>query len=73
MTRALLTRLRQLLVLDWRQQASARSQVQLAIQDLLDQGLPRAYTPDVYKQKCSALFEHFYETYPGAGTAPFAA
>jgi hypothetical protein len=25
----------------------------------LDQGLPRSYTPDLYKEKCSAVFEHF--------------
>ncbi len=28
----------------------------------LDTGLPRAFTPELYKQKCSALFEHVYES-----------
>lgn len=28
-----------------------------------DSGLPRAYTPELYHQKCSALFEHVYESY----------
>ena len=27
-------------------------------------GLPRAYTRDLYEQKCSAVFEHVYESYP---------
>jgi len=31
---------------------------------LLDSELPRAYSPALYKQKCSAVFEHFYESYP---------
>ncbi len=69
MARELLERLKQLLVLEWRQKASARSQVKLAIEDVLDQGLPRAYTPDLYQQKCSAVFEHFYETYGDRGVS----
>jgi hypothetical protein len=27
-------------------------------------GLPRGYTPELYNQKCSAVFEHVYESYP---------
>ncbi len=53
-----------MLVLNWRQKAAARSQFKLAIEDALDSGLPRAYTPDLYRQKCSAVFEHVYESYP---------
>ena len=59
----LLSRMRQILVLDWRQKASARSQLKIAIEDTLDTGLPRVYLPEIYKQKCSAVFEHFYEHY----------
>jgi hypothetical protein len=25
---------------------------------------PRAYSPDLYKQKCAPVFEHVYERYP---------
>jgi type I restriction enzyme R subunit len=60
----LLERLKALLVLDWRKRQSARARVEDAIKDLLDDGLPRAYSTDFYKQKCSAVFEHFYESYP---------
>jgi len=62
--RDLLARLKDLLVLDWRHKSTARSQLKLAIEDTLDTGLPRAYTPELYKQKCSAVFEHVYESYP---------
>ncbi|MBI3270967.1 MAG: type I restriction endonuclease subunit R [Planctomycetes bacterium] len=71
--RALLAKLKGLLVLDWRQKAAARAQVKLAIEDLLDGGLPRAYSKDVYKQKCSSVFEHFYENYSDSGTGAYAA
>ena len=63
----LLGRLKALLVLSWRQKAAARSQIRLAIEDTLDGGLPRAYTPELYNQKCSAVFEHVYEKFPQQG------
>jgi type I restriction enzyme R subunit len=62
--RELLARLKQLLVLNWRQKAAARSALRLAIEDTLDCGLPQAYAPEMYRQKCSAVFEHVYESYP---------
>ena len=70
--RELLNRLKQLLVLNWRQKSAARSQLKLAIEDALDSGLPRAYTPDLYRQKCSAVFEHVYESYPERNTGVYA-
>ena len=62
--RELLTKLKALLVINWRQKSTARSQLKLTIEDALDSGLPRAYTPEIYNQKCSAVFEHVYESYP---------
>jgi len=44
--------------------AAARSKLRLAIEDTLDRGLPRAYTPELFGQKCAALFEQVYESYP---------
>jgi len=70
---SLLERLKQLLVLNWRHKSSARSQLKLAIEDVLDTGLPRAYTPELYQQKCSAVFEHVYESYPERDTNVYAA
>jgi type I restriction enzyme R subunit len=62
--RELLNRLKALLVLNWRQKSTARAQLRLTIEDVLDTGLPRAYTPEVYQQKCARLFEHVFESYP---------
>jgi type I restriction enzyme R subunit len=69
--RELLTRLKLLLVLNWRQKSSARSQLKLTIEDVLDT-LPAAYDRPLYAQKCSSLFEHVYETYPERDSAVFA-
>ena len=57
-------RLKELLVLNWRQKSASRSQLRLAIEDALDAGLPEAYAPELYREKCSAVFEHVYESYP---------
>jgi type I restriction enzyme R subunit len=70
--RDLLKRLKALLVLNWRQKSAARSQLKLAIEDTLDSGLPRAYTPELYHQKCTAVFEHVYESYPERNTGVYA-
>ncbi len=70
--RELLARLKTLLVLNWRQKSTARSQLKLTIEDTLDSGLPRAYTPELYNQKCSAVFEHVYESYPERNAGVYA-
>lgn len=70
--RELLARLKLLLVLNWRQKSAARSQLKLTIEDTLDSGLPRAYTEDLYNQKCAAVFEHVYESYPERNAGVYA-
>jgi len=65
--RELLQKLKALLVIDWRRKNAARAKVWGAIEDVLDGGLPRAYSPDLYKQKCALVFEHVYERYGDRG------
>lgn len=42
------------------------------IEDVLDTSLPRAYTPEVYQQKCARLFEHVFESYPERNAGVYA-
>lgn len=70
--RSLLIKIKSLLVLNWRRKTSARSKMKTEIEDALDQGLPRAYSPELYRQKCSAVFEHVYESYPEQGQGVYA-
>jgi type I restriction enzyme R subunit len=63
----LLERLKELLVIGWRQRVGSRARVRLAIEDALDDGLPRAYSKELYATKCTAVFEHVYESYQGEG------
>lgn len=67
----LLARIKALLVLNWRQKSAARSAVKLKIEDILDR-LPQGYDRPLYAQKCSALFEHVYESYPEQNTGVYA-
>jgi type I restriction enzyme R subunit len=69
--KVLLSRLKELLVLNWRQKSAARSRLKLAIEDTLD-ALPAAYDRPLFAQKCSALFEHVYESYPERNAGVYA-
>jgi type I restriction enzyme R subunit len=62
--RELVEKIKQLLVLNWQQKTEARAKLKLLIQDALDIGLPRAYTPELYQQKCDAVFAHIEQAYP---------
>lgn len=70
--RKLLIRLKDLLVINWRQKSTARAQVKIMIEDALDAGLPNAYTKALFDQKCAALFEHVYESYPERNAGVYA-
>ena len=70
--RDLLARLADLLVLKWRTKVAARSKLRQSIEDVLDSGLPRSFTKEMYRDKCSAVFEHVYECYPERGVSIYA-
>lgn len=71
--RSLLEKLKkEKLVLDWRKQQTTRGMVLTTIHDILDQ-LPRAYSKDLYQQKCDTVYQHFYDAYPGHGKSVFTA
>ena len=60
------------LVLDWRKRQQARAEVRVTIETLLDDGLPRAYTPELFDAKTEAVFQHVYDAYYGAGQSVYA-
>jgi type I restriction enzyme R subunit len=70
--KVLLSKLKAALVVGWRQKVNARAKLKETIKDTLDSGLPRAYSPDAYRDKCSALFEHVYESYPDLDKSRYA-
>lgn len=64
--RQLLARLRGILTVDWDKTAQSRARVRDAIEEALDEGLPRVYTPEVFKVKAGVVFQHVYERYARA-------
>ncbi len=58
-----LTKLRVIFTVDWQKTAQSRARVREAIEDSLDEGLPRAYTLEVFKDKAGVVFQHIYERY----------
>jgi type I restriction enzyme R subunit len=69
----LLKKLHGLLVLGWRQKVATRARVKIEIENALDEGLPRAYSKEIYEAKCSAVFEHVYQSYLGEGQSVYVA
>ena len=57
--RELLNRLKQLLVLNWRQKRRVHLGSNSPSRTPWISGLPRTYTPDLYRQKCSAALSTY--------------
>lgn len=58
------------LVLDWRKKQQTRAAVKIAIEKILD-GLPAAYTTDLWQEKCNQTYHHIYECYYGPGASVY--
>ncbi len=59
------------LVLDWRKRQKDRAQVKVTIETLLDSGLPEIYDPALYEKKTTAVYQHIYDNYFGAGKSVY--
>ena len=60
------------LVLDWRKKQQARADVLRTVEMVLDEALPRAYTPSVFRDKCDLIYQHVYDSYYGEGQSVYA-
>lgn len=70
--RSLLQSLKQAkLVLDWRKKQRTRADVYTTVKTILDE-LPRAYSPELYQQKCDVVYQHIYDSYQGEGRSIYA-
>jgi type I restriction enzyme R subunit len=56
---------REKLVLDWRRRQQSRAAVLTTVQDVLDK-LPRAYTTEMYNEKCQRIYQHIFDAYADA-------
>ena len=72
--RQLLGRIHSLLGLDWRKKNQARARVQMAVEDMLyslHHDLPAKHTDELYRQKCTSVFQHLFEKYAGEGESVY--
>ncbi len=60
------------LVLDWRKKQTTWAVIYSAVKIILHE-LPRAYTPELYDQKCDRLCQHVYDSYQGEGRSIYGA
>jgi type I restriction enzyme R subunit len=68
-TRVLLQRVKDKLVIDWRKKQQSRAAVKLSIEECLDH-LPRE--TDDRKMACQAIYQHIYDSYFGEGKSIYA-
>jgi type I restriction enzyme R subunit len=59
------------LVLDWKKRQTTRAAVRYTVETVLDQ-LPRAFTPELYEQKCEVVYQHVFDCYQGQGMSLYA-
>ncbi|MFC2153110.1 type I restriction endonuclease subunit R [Actinomycetota bacterium] len=72
--RELLDKLKsELLILDWKKRQSSRAAVQVGIETALDDGLPEAYTAELFGEKTARVFEHVFDAYQGDGLSIYEA
>lgn len=64
---------REKLVLDWRKFQQSRAAVKISIEDVLDEGLPESFSPELFRQKVEAVYQHVYDSYYGGGRGVYAA
>lgn len=57
---------REKLVLDWKKTQARRAAVMVTVMDKLNE-LPYIFTPEIYNQKCAAVYQHVFESYHGEG------
>ena len=62
---------REKLVLDWRKHTQTRAQVRLAVENILDKGLPQPYTLELFNQKSEVVYQHIYDSYYGEGKSVY--
>ncbi len=55
------------LVIDWRKKQQSRADVLFTIESILDECLPRSYSPEIYEEKCNFVYQHIYDSYYGVG------
>ena len=55
------------LVLDWRKRTQSKAEVKETVNNVLDDELPRPYTPELFNQKSEAVYQHIYDSYYGEG------
>lgn len=58
---------REKLALDWRKRQHARARDRVAIEELLDQGLPPVYDADLFARKCDAVYRLVFDADAGPG------
>lgn len=63
-------KIQELLVIDWRKKQRTKARVKNMIEEVLD-SLPESYDDELWPKKCSEVYMHIFEKYPGQGQSVY--
>lgn len=70
----LLKKIKEKLVIHWKQKQEAKAALRVSIEEALDEGLPdRTYNRKVFSEKCEAIYQHVFDSYGPEGESPYGA
>ncbi len=68
----LLKKIREKLVIHWKQKQEAKAALRVSIEETLDKGLPdRTYGRKVFSEKCEVIYQHVFDSYGPEGESPY--
>lgn len=68
----LLQKIKDKLVIHWKQKQEAKAALRVSIEETLDTGLPdRTYTRKVFSEKCESIYQHVFDSYGPEGESPY--
>ena len=70
--KALLEKLKNALVIDWRKKQRSKAQVKRVIENVLDE-LPQSYDDKIWPHSVEMVYQHVYDAYMGQGVSVYAA
>ncbi|MDK9685474.1 type I restriction endonuclease subunit R [Pseudoalteromonas shioyasakiensis] len=70
-SKELTEKIQELLVIDWRKKQRTKARVKNMIEEVLD-SLPESYDDELWPKKCSEVYMHIFEKYPGQGQSVYA-
>ena len=69
--RELLTKIQDILVIDWRKKQRARARVQNFIEEILEELPEEVFSDEIWPKTCEEIYLHIFDKYAGEGVSVY--